>query len=120
MDEEKLKERNALVKKEYNRLNRIFKDIPKEKKNVVTGLITQAARLKILLDEMWIDITENGDYELFTQSEKMPEYERERPVAKLYNARDSSYHRVIRQLADLLPEEKQDGAKAAADGSDLL
>ena len=32
---------------------------------------------------MWEDIKEKGDYDLFTQSEKTPPYERERPVAKL-------------------------------------
>jgi len=73
---------------------------------VVDGLITQAARLRVLLDELWIDISENGDYELFTQSEKVEPYERERPAAKLYNTRDQTYQRVIKQLTDLLPEEK--------------
>lgn len=98
--------RNKLVKKEEERLRKIFKDIPPNKLKVVDGLITQAARLRILLDEMWIDISENGDYELFSQSEKLDPYERERPVAKLYNTRDQSYQRIIKQLTDLLPEEK--------------
>lgn len=53
-----LQERNRLVSAEERRLNKLFKDIDKDKKKVVSGLITQAARLKILLDEMWIDISE--------------------------------------------------------------
>lgn len=118
---ERLKERNKLVKKEEKRLNKIFSEIDEDKKKVVSGLITQASRLKILLDEMWIDISEKGDYELFSQSENQLPYERERPVAKQYNSRDQSYQRVIKQLTDYLPQEKQEPAiKAAKDGSDLI
>lgn len=114
----KLKVRDTLVKKEKNRLNRLFKDVPKNKLKTAEGLIIQAARLRILLDEMWIDITENGDVELFSQSEKQDPYERERPIAKLYNSRDQSYQRIIKQLTDLIPEEKMSGN--SNDGSDLI
>ena len=114
----KLKARDTLVKKEKNRLNRLFKDVPKNKLKTVEGLIIQAARLRILLDEMWIDITENGDVELFSQSEKQEPYERERPIAKLYNSRDQSYQRIIKQLTDLIPDEKMSGN--SNDGSDLI
>ena len=115
-----LDERNALVKKEKNRLNRLFKDIPERKKKAVEGLIVQAARLRVLLDENWIDITDNGDYEMFSQSDKQDPYERKRPVAELYNSRDVSYQRIIKQLTDLLPLDKEPSNAAAFDGSDLL
>ena len=42
---------------------------------VVEGLIIQAARLRVLLNEMWMDISENGDYEMFSQSDKTEPYE---------------------------------------------
>lgn len=98
-----IKEREHLVKKEMKRLKELFKDIPEKKQKVAEGLIVQAARLRVLLNEMWVDITENGDYELFTQSDKTEPYERERPVARLYNTRDQSYQRIVKQLTDLLP-----------------
>lgn len=116
-----ISKRDMLVDKEKNRLIKLFKDIPEGKKKVVEGLIVQAARLRISLDELWQDLTENGDYEEFTQSEKTPSYERERPAAKLYNARDLAYQRIIKQLSDLLPEglpKPNDGP--SVDGSDLL
>ena len=116
-----LKIRNRLVGAEIRRLNNIFKDIDADKMKIVSGLIRQTARLKILLDEMWIDITEKGDYELFSQSDSQTPYERERPVAKQYNSRDQAYQRAIKQLTDYLPEEKREIAESAAiDGSDLL
>lgn len=116
-----LKIRNEKVAAEEKRLNDLFYDLTDDKKKVVSGLVTQAARLKILLDEMWIDISEKGDYELFSQSENQIPYERERPVAKQYNARDQSYQRIVKQLTDYLPEEKREAPTTAAlDGSDLI
>ncbi|MGM0122727.1 hypothetical protein IGI37_000093 [Enterococcus sp. AZ194] len=114
-----LEERDKLVKKEKNRLKKLFKDIPSNKLKAVDGLIIQAARLKILLDEMWIDISENGDVEMFCQSDKQDPYERERPMAKLFNSRDMSYQRIMKQLTDLIPLEKEGGTNID-DGSDLL
>ena len=116
----KLDDRDVLVMKEKNRLNRLFKEIPPNKKRAVEGLIIQAARLRVLLDEMWVDISENGDYEMFSQSDKQEPYERERPIAKLYNSRDISYQRIIKQLTDLLPEIESNLNGPEKDGSDLI
>lgn len=93
------------VKREINRLRREYKDIPRNKMNVVQGLIVQAARLRISLDSLWEDIVENGDIELFSQSEKTEPYERERPVARIFNTRDKNYQTIIKQLTDLMPKE---------------
>lgn len=99
-------ERDLLVNAEKERLRKIFKGIPSNKLKVVEGLIIQAARSRVLLNAGWVDIFENGDYEMFSQSDKAEPYERERPVARIYNTRDQSYQRIIRQLTDLLPDEK--------------
>jgi hypothetical protein len=96
--------REELTKKEIDRLKKIYKDIPPDTLKVVDGLIVQAARLRIMLDHMWKDIDENGDVEMFSQSEKTEPYERERPVARLYNTRDKNYQSVIKQLSDLFPK----------------
>lgn len=104
-NEEQIKQHEARVKKEKQRLDKIFKSIPDDKKRVAQGLIVQAARMRILLDDAWVDIQEKGDYELFTQSENAPPYERERPIAKLFNSRDAAYQKIIMQLSKLLPEE---------------
>ncbi|KAA1042482.1 hypothetical protein ERX35_000960 [Macrococcus equipercicus] len=95
--------RSERVAAEIERLNNVFKDIPEDKKHVVEGLIVQAARLRIMLDDAWQDIDENGDYEQFQQSPSVPAYDRERPIAKLFNARDKAYQTIMKQLADFLP-----------------
>ena len=94
------------VKKEVKRLKAIFKDIDSSNKALVDGLINQAARLRVSLDIMWEDISTNGDTEKFTQSEKTDPYERERPVARLFNNRDKNYQSIIKLLTDKLPEDK--------------
>ena len=103
----KVSDNDKNVIKERKRLEEIYKDIPSEKLKVVEGLIIQAARLRVMLDYMWKDIQENGEYTMFQQSQNLPSYERERPVARLYNTRDQSYQRVIKQLTDLLPKENK-------------
>ncbi|WP_083310583.1 hypothetical protein [Staphylococcus sp. HMSC072E01] len=103
--EEQIKQHEARVQKEKQRLDKIFKSIPDDKKRVAQGLIVQGARMRILLDDAWKDIQEKGDYELFTQSENAPAYERERPIAKLFNSRDAAYQKIIMQLSKLLPDE---------------
>ncbi|WP_436958438.1 hypothetical protein [Staphylococcus succinus] len=105
LTEEQRLEREKLVKKEEKRLLEIYKDLPNEKLKVAQGLIKQAARNRVMLNYMWDDIQENGEYDLFQQSQNVPAYERERPVARLYNTRDQSYQRAIKQLTDLLPKE---------------
>lgn len=105
LTEEQRREREKLVKKEEKRLLEIYKDLPNEKLKVAQGLIKQAARNRVMLNYMWDDIQENGEYDLFQQSQNVPAYERERPVARLYNTRDQSYQRAIKQLTDLLPKE---------------
>ena len=116
----KIDEREVLVTEERERLRELFKEIPSNKIKVVEGLIVQAARLRVLLNEMWIDITENGDYELFSQSDKTDPYERERPVARLYNTRDQSYQRIIKQLTDLLPVDTANKEEIKRSATDLL
>ena len=98
--------KDGRVKKEINRLRKILKNIPAESLTMAEGLIVQAARLRIMLDDMWIDIRDNGDTEKFSQSKDIEAYERERPVARLYNTRDKNYQSVVKQLCDLAPAAK--------------
>lgn len=95
------------IKREVNRLNRIYKNLPEQRKNLLKGLIIEAARLRISLDDLWEDIEKNGDMELFSQSKDAKPYERERPAARLYNTRNKQYQQIIKQLDESIIEEKQ-------------
>lgn len=96
------------VEKEINRLKNLFKNIPKNQLDVAEGLITQAARLRILLDDNWKDILENGEYEKFSQSRDQVPYDRKRPIVENYDNRDKTYQSIIQQLTELLPRKTTD------------
>lgn len=97
--------RDERIKKEEQRLKRIYKNIDKDNKAIIEGLIQRAAYMRVTLEDWEKDIMENGYYEMFTQSEKTDPYERERPVARLYNTMNKNYQSIIKQLTDLIPKE---------------
>ena len=98
---------NAQAEEEEERLRGLFKDIPENKLKIADGLIVQAARLRILLNDNWHDILENGEYEKFRQSQTQTPYDRRRPIVEHYDNRDKTYKEIIAQLIELLPEERQ-------------
>lgn len=104
-------DKETRVKKEQARLKKIFNDLSEQELAVCDGLIVQASRLRILLDDAWDDIKVKGDVEMFTQSADAPPYERKRPVSDLYNAREKNYQTAVRQLMDRLPQGSKDAAE---------
>jgi hypothetical protein len=93
------------IMKEEKRLKRIYKNIDKDNKAIIDGLIQRAAYMRVTLEDWELDIVENGCTEMFTQSINTPPYERERPVARLYNTMNANYQKIIKQLGDLVPKE---------------
>lgn len=91
------------VQKEIERLKEVLADVPTKQMQTVDGLITQAARLRILLDDNWKDIAENGEYEMFSQSANQIPYERKRPIVETYDNRDKTYKEIMKQLHELVP-----------------
>lgn len=101
---DRIDEMENRVEKEEERLRNIFDGIPDNQFRLAEGLIKQAARLKVLLDDNWKDILENGEYEKFSQSENQIPYDRKRPIVENYDNRDKTYQNIIKQLTDLLPK----------------
>jgi hypothetical protein len=94
---------------EIKRLTKIYKDLPENQFAVAQGLIVQAARLRVRLDQLWREIQEHGETEMFSQSERTDPYERERPAARLFTATDKNYQSIIKQLNELTPPSKTGG-----------
>ena len=103
------------VCQEEKRLRKSYKDLTGDKMTIVDGLIRRASYMRIALEDYEVDIIQNGAVEMFTQSERTPPYERERPVMRLYNTMNKNYQSIIKQLSDLLPKET---AKEKDDGFD--
>ena len=98
--------REERIGKEERRLLRLFTDMEETRKKTVLGLIRRAAFMRISLEDLEDDINENGFAEEFSQGNQEP-YMRERPVAKVYNALNGGYQKIMKQLTDLLPKEER-------------
>ena len=95
-------EKNREVQ-EYERLSILYERIPENKRKLVEGLLWQAARLRISLDDLWEDIKANGNTEMFKQANDGVEFPRERPESKIFATRDKSYLAIIKKLDEMLP-----------------
>lgn len=121
-DEEKkaleaaIKKAKALKKrrigKEEKRFRESYGNIPEDLMRVADGLIRRAAYMRVTLEDYENDLDNKGYVELFNQSDKTQPYERERPVARLYNQMNKNYQSIIKQLSDMLPK---DGPKKGDD-----
>lgn len=103
------------IQKEIRRLNRIYKNKPKNEKAVIEGLIRRAAYMRVTLEEMEEDLNINGYTESFTQSKDLAPYDRERPIARLYNTMNKNYQTIMKQLAEFVEKEPAP-AKEQSDG----
>lgn len=92
------------ISTENNRLRAIYSDLPENALTLLDGLIYRAAYMRVTLEDYERDLDERGYTESFSQSERLDPYERERPVARLYNTMNKNYQSIIKQLSERLPE----------------
>lgn len=101
---EKTKEQR--IKSEKSKLNKIFKDLDENKKNLVKPLIEKAAFMSVELDDLqeiikqdgWTSEYKNGENQYGTKKS---------PEADTYIALSKNYAAVIKQLTDLVPAAKR-------------
>jgi len=99
--------KDARIRMEIDRLQKQFTAIEDRQKNIVQGLIERSAFYRVNLEDMEDDIKINGLTEMFQQSKAVPPYERKRPIVDLYNAMTTSYQKSIKQLTDLIRQDKK-------------
>ena len=101
------KKENALkIKKETNRLKKLYKDLDKNKNQLVLKLIENAAFMSITLENLKEEIKNNGVKEFYMNGKGQFGY-KESVESKNYNVTIKNYMNVIKQLNDMLPEQKQ-------------
>ena len=111
------------IRREKARLTKMYADVPPRSKGIVDGLIQRAAYMRVTLEVYEADLDAGGYVEMFSQSDKIKPYERERPVARLYNTLNKNYQSIMKQLSDLLPketkpQEEDDGFESFVGGRD--
>ena len=105
-DSELIIEKNKKIKKELNRLKKLFKDLPENKKKMCEKLIDNAAFMSVSLDELKKDIIMYGVKETYVNGKDQFGF-KESVESKTYNATIKNYMAIIKQLNEMLPEEKQ-------------
>lgn len=106
--------RDERIKKEKQRLNKIFKNIAKDKKSLCQNLISNAAFMAITLEDLQEDVIENGTV-ISSINGNGFEVIQENPAQKSYNVMINRYTSVIKQLQDLLPDGKTETVNKAGD-----
>ena len=98
--------KNKKIKKELSRFKKIFKDIPENRKKLVEKTIENAAFMSVTLEELSIHIKTYGVKEKYQNGDNQYGY-KESIESKTYNNMIKNYITIIKQLNDLLPDEKK-------------
>lgn len=99
------------IKREIARLNRIFKNLPKDKLSTAASLIRNAAFMTITLDDLQATMNEQGVVDKYQNGENQWGYKKS-PQVEIYNTMIKNHLAIIKQLCDLLPDNQ---SKAVAD-----
>ena len=95
-------EKEKQIKKEIQKLNKIFVDLPGDKKKLAEGLIQNAAFMHVTLLELQQEVLEHGAM-IQTQSGNGFDTIRDNPAQKAYTTMISRYSAIIDQLQKMLP-----------------
>ncbi|MCW4015089.1 MAG: hypothetical protein NWF06_01845 [Candidatus Bathyarchaeota archaeon] len=93
------------TKKEFLRLSKIFRDIPKDRKDTVVSLLQNAAFMTVQLEELQNTINEKGVISEYQNGENQWGTKKS-PEVEIYNTMVKNHSSIIRQLTDILPDEK--------------
>lgn len=105
-DPDLIVQKNKAIKKELNRLKKLFKDLPENKKKISEKLIDNAAFMSVSLEELKKDIILYGVKETYVNGKEQFGF-KESIESKTYNITIKNYMAIIKQLNEMLPEEKK-------------
>lgn len=93
------------IEAKKKKINRLFRELPPEKKQFADGLIYQFAVTTVTLERLVDEINGGALIEDFKQGAQ--ELRRENPALKSYNTTIKSFTALSKSLLDLLPEKTQ-------------
>lgn len=107
-------EQEKRIRKEKNKLKKIFKDISEDKKKLCENLIQNAAFMAVTLEDLQEKIGTDGAIINAINGNGFKTVQ-ENPAQKSYNTMINRYTAVIKQLQDLLPDNKTDTVNRAGE-----
>ena len=105
-------EKDKMIKKEFSKLKRIYKDIEKDKNDNVLTLIQNAAFMSVTLTDLQETINREGVISEYKNGENQFGTKKS-PEVEIYTSMIEKYMKAIKQLSDLLPKQEQ---KIKSDG----
>lgn len=108
------KSKTAAIKAEKKRIEKIFIEIPENKKKLVGKLIENAAFMEVTLQELQNEVNVFGPVIRTTNGNGF-DILQESPAQKSYNVMIGKYAAVIKQLENMLPTKE-----ASAPGAELM
>ena len=102
------------IKSEISKLNKIFKNISEDKKKLCQNLIRNAAFMAVTLEDLQEIIREEGPIKTLTNGNGFDTIQ-EHPAQKSYTAMITRYSSIIKQLQDLLPDNKAEDINKAGE-----
>lgn len=114
-----LEERERLIKKEKNKLLKIFKNVNKDRLSVVEKLIENAAFMSITLHDLEQKINKNGTISRYKNGENQFGTKKS-PEVEVYNTMVKNYTSIIKNLADLLPPGEENPLKSGGELAEFI
>lgn len=102
------------IKRRITKLNKIFKDVPEDKREVVKPLITRAAYMEYGLEKLEREMLVVGFVEEY-QNGNNQFGKKQSSESKAYSTMIRDYNAVIKTLLSCLPEDVQPQAEDALD-----
>lgn len=107
-----LTEKEKKIKKENNRLKKIFAGLEPNKLKAVDALIARAAFITVSLQELEEELNENGWTETYTNGRNQ-EGVKKAAAAEAHISLTKNLTTIMKQLLDLVPPEQKEGRLAA-------
>jgi hypothetical protein len=109
----KIASKDEKIKKEINRLKKVFKDLDKNMLSTVISLIQNAAFMSVTLEELQDTINEKGCVSEYQNGENQFGTKKS-PEVEIHIAMTKNHAAIIKQLADLVPPEKKKESRLQA------
>jgi len=91
------------IKKEFNKLRKIFADIQKDRKDTIISLISNIAFMTITLEDLQKAINEKGIISTY-QNGQFQSGTKKSPEVEIYNSMLKNYMSALKQLGEFLPD----------------
>lgn len=90
------------IKKEFLRLKKLYRDLPKDKMNLVTSLIGNVAFMTITLEDLQQQINLEGPVSRYQNGENQWGTKKS-PEVDIFNTMIKNQSAIVKQLIDLIP-----------------